>query len=159
MEHGPRMTTTADRKGLLMSYRRSLYSFSCQSMSRCSWDTSKIELKISREFHVMMRVPASLVQNCECQDGYYGNTCEKCHCNIETTVEGTICHKETGQCDCKQGFYGQNCDETCKCNVRTIEEGTVCQKETGQCKCKDGYYGLTCDESKSLQLNCLSNRS
>ena len=73
---GPKITTTADGKGLLMSYGRSLYSFSCQSMSRCSWDTNQIELKISRSEHVMMRVPASMVENCECQDGYGGHTCE-----------------------------------------------------------------------------------
>ena len=73
----PGMTTTANGKGLLMSYEHSVYSFSCKSEATCSWDTTTTNLKSSRRGHIMMRVPASMVNHCECQDGYYGpHTCE-----------------------------------------------------------------------------------
>ena len=62
--YGPRMTTTADNFGLLMTQEKSIYSFKCQSSDSCRWRKKKNELKISRIYHVLMSVPASLVKNC-----------------------------------------------------------------------------------------------
>ena len=61
---GPRMTTTADNFGLLMTNGKSIYSFKCQSSDSCRWRKKKNELKVSRREHVLMSVPASLVKNC-----------------------------------------------------------------------------------------------
>jgi len=64
MVWGPRMTHTANKKGLLMTYYSGVYSFHCRSSNDCSWTKESYELKISRRDHVMMTVPESLVENC-----------------------------------------------------------------------------------------------
>ena len=64
MEYGPRMTTTKNKNQLLMTYEKGIYSFNCRSSDDCYWEKKDFELKTSRSFHVMMEVPASLVENC-----------------------------------------------------------------------------------------------
>ena len=60
------MSPTTNRKGLIMTYEKTVYSFHCENKKICYWSTEDYELKISRHNHVMMTVPSSLVSNCEC---------------------------------------------------------------------------------------------
>jgi len=64
MWNGPKMTHTADKKNLLMTYEKSIYSFHCRSSSDCHWKKENYELKTSRRFPVLTAVPSSLVENC-----------------------------------------------------------------------------------------------
>ena len=74
--YASKMTPTADGKGLLLSQDNSIFSFNCVSETNCAWTKTDIQLKIKRRYHVMLTVPAALVDQCECEDGYYGHTCE-----------------------------------------------------------------------------------
>ena len=64
MEYGPRMTTTKNKNQLLMTYQKGIYSFNCRSSDDCYWEKEPKELKVSRDWPVMMKVPASMVENC-----------------------------------------------------------------------------------------------
>merc|ERR1711971_1390193 len=64
MNQGPRMTHTTNKKGLLMTYERGIYSFDCRSSNDCYWTKESYELETSRRAHVMIMVPPSLVENC-----------------------------------------------------------------------------------------------
>jgi len=61
---GPRMTTTKNKKQLLMTHKKGVYSFKCHSSDDCYWEEKNQELQISRTHHIMMKVPASMVENC-----------------------------------------------------------------------------------------------
>jgi len=60
----PQMTHTYNKKGLLMTYERGIYSLQCRSSNDCYWTKESYELETSRESHVMIMVPSSLVENC-----------------------------------------------------------------------------------------------
>jgi len=60
---GPRMTTT-NKNQLLLTYEEGIYSFNCRSSDDCYWEKKNQELKTDRYYHVLMEVPASLVENC-----------------------------------------------------------------------------------------------
>merc|ERR1712080_703495 len=60
--YGSTMTHTANKKGLLMAYKKGVYSFHCRSSNDCRWTKESFELKISREWNVMLTVPSSLVE-------------------------------------------------------------------------------------------------
>ena len=64
MNEGPRMTTTATGDGLIMTYRKGIYRFKCTSSDSCFFEKDDEELKIDRRFHVLLTVPASLVEDC-----------------------------------------------------------------------------------------------
>jgi len=64
MDEGPRMTHTNNKKGLLMTYERGIYSFQCRSSNDCYWKKESYELETVRRYHVMIMVPSSLVENC-----------------------------------------------------------------------------------------------
>ena len=59
-----KMTESANRKGLLITNYKLVYSFQCSSSSDCRWVKESYELKVSRYGHVMLKVPASLVEDC-----------------------------------------------------------------------------------------------
>ena len=61
---GPRMTPTANKRGLLMTSGKEVYSFHCLSNENCFWTKKPCELKISRQDHVFLTVPSSLIENC-----------------------------------------------------------------------------------------------
>ena len=67
MPHGPKMTATGDGKNLIMTYEKSVYSFRCDGQNDCYWQTEEHQLDISRRWHIMMTIPSSLVENCNCQ--------------------------------------------------------------------------------------------
>jgi len=64
MYSGPRMTTAKDKNQLLMTYEKGIYSFNCRSSDDCYWEKKNQKLKTYREQHVLMKVPAPLVENC-----------------------------------------------------------------------------------------------
>ena len=98
------MTTTGNGKGLLMTYENEIYSFNCDSQTTCFWIQEEIELKKYRRDHLMITVPASLVDNCDCQLNSDGV------CRCPTGVTGEACDQ------CKQGYWGlqQNDSLACK---------------------------------------------
>jgi len=64
MDDGPKMTTTKNKNQLLMTFKEDVYSFNCRSSDDCYWKKKNQELKTARFNHVLMEVPASLVENC-----------------------------------------------------------------------------------------------
>jgi len=60
----PRMITTKNENQLLMIHNEGIYSFNCRSSNDCYWEKKTSELQICRRDHVMMKVPASMVENC-----------------------------------------------------------------------------------------------
>merc|ERR1711953_16857 len=61
---GPRMTTTKNKNQLLMTNKEGIFSFNCFSSDDCYWEKKTSELSVSRLWHVMMKVPVSVVENC-----------------------------------------------------------------------------------------------
>lgn len=88
------MTPTGDGKSLVMTYQRGIYSFHCKSRTNCYWNTTEYELEISREAHIMMTIPSSLVENCDCELNFN----ENCRCG--TGIIGDDCDQ------CKDGYWG-----------------------------------------------------
>ena len=64
MDWRPAMTKTGDGQGLLLTYNKGVYSFFCENATNCYWKSKPYSLEIERPFHVMFRVPASLVDEC-----------------------------------------------------------------------------------------------
>ena len=67
LNFGPKMSQTIDGKGLLMTHLNDVYSFVCNNPNDCYWKTENYQLEIPRTFHIMMNVPTSLVENCNCK--------------------------------------------------------------------------------------------
>ena len=61
---GAKITTTADGKGLLMTYNKGVYGFHFNSTNDCYWTKKDYELQISRRDHLFLTVPSSLVEDC-----------------------------------------------------------------------------------------------
>ena len=59
----PRIATTAKGDGLIMTYEKSIYSFKCVSSDSCFFQKDG-DLKINRTWHILLTVPASLVEDC-----------------------------------------------------------------------------------------------
>ena len=63
--NGPRINPTAKGDGLIMTHDKSIYRFKCVSSDSCFFEKDDDnELKISREWHILLTVPASLVEDC-----------------------------------------------------------------------------------------------
>ena len=58
------MTQAVDGKGLLLTHEKEIYYFHCENLTTCYWVKKNYELKIARDDHIMLRVPASLVDGC-----------------------------------------------------------------------------------------------
>ena len=94
MKYSSKMTTTANGRGLIISYEQGIYSFECKSQQNCFWTKEEIELQISRRSHMMITVPSTLVDNCDCDLDTNGN------CRCPAGVTG-------GECGhCKKGYWG-----------------------------------------------------
>ena len=107
--YGAKMTPTGDGRGLLMTYEKSIQSFLCKSQTNCYWAKEEIELEISRRYHVMLTVPASLVDNCDCKLNSNGT----CKCPIG--VIGDACDQ------CKQGYWGLHQNSSLACKSKCFE--------------------------------------
>ena len=61
---GLKMATTSQGDGLIMTYKKDVYTFKCKSENNCKWSQERSGLQISREFHAMLPVPISFLENC-----------------------------------------------------------------------------------------------
>ena len=61
---GPRITATGKGDGLIMTYKRGIYKFRCDSTNSCYFEKEDNELQIERDTHIFMTVPTSLVKEC-----------------------------------------------------------------------------------------------
>ena len=61
---GNRMTSTEDGRGLIMTHNKKIYKFNCASANDCYFVEDVNELQISRRYHILLKVPASLVNDC-----------------------------------------------------------------------------------------------
>ena len=64
-DNGSRMSQTRDKKGLIMTYKKDVYFFHCDSATQCYWKKKKFTLKINRVEHIMLTVPSTLVEKCK----------------------------------------------------------------------------------------------
>ena len=62
---GSRMSQTRDEKGLIMTYKKDVYFFHCDSATQCYWKKKKFTLNINRVEHIMLTVPSTLVEKCK----------------------------------------------------------------------------------------------
>ena len=108
MDYGPRMAPTGDGKQLIMTYEKGVYSFHCDTPNQCYWNTENHELGISRERHIMMTVPTSLVENCGCELDSTGD------CKCPATVTGQECDR------CQDGYWGLNKTGVMGCSSKFI---------------------------------------
>ena len=66
--YGPQMSQIGDGNELLMTYEKQIYSFHCddsgpESTTQCFWSNND-QLQVERQYHVMMTVPSSIVEDC-----------------------------------------------------------------------------------------------
>jgi len=88
-------------------------------------------------------------KTCFCDDGFYGNECEKKRCLKGCGGRGTC--NDNGICECEEGYAGKFCGKrSCPndCNGRGY-----CIN--GTCFCRSGWEGVGCD-SRSCPSNCNS---
>ena len=110
----PRMSQTIDGKGLLMTYGKSVYSFVCNNPNDCYWKKEKYQLEIPRFYHIMMNIPSSLIENCNCKTDQNGT------CICPTGVKST--NPEQSTCDlCQDGYWGFNLGGDKKCKSEFIK--------------------------------------
>ena len=104
--YGAKMTTTGNGKGLLMTYLTKIYSFDCDSPTTCFWIEEETKLKIGRDFHLMLTVPTSVVEDCDCQLNSDGV------CRCPTGVTGEACDQ------CKLGYWGLQQNDSLECKSK-----------------------------------------
>ena len=80
-----------------------IYSFHCDNPMHCYWNSTIYELEVSREAHVMLYVPSSLVENCDCELDDNGS------CRCRTGVFGNACDQ------CMNGYWGFDKDDHTGC--------------------------------------------
>ena len=98
MTFGPKMASAGNEKELLMTYDYGIYSFQCKSQVNCYWTEMEHELRINRLNHLMLTVPISLVENCDCDLDSTGD------CKCPAGVIGKECDR------CRPGYWGFNQD-------------------------------------------------
>ncbi|KNB43533.1 hypothetical protein JH06_2649 [Blastocystis sp. subtype 4] len=76
---------------------------------------------------------------CECNEGFFGATCEPRCDNSNMCHDHGICN----DCDCVVGYYGDSCTEECIDEIHCNNHGH-CTKY-GSCLCDDGYDGIKCE--------------
>ena len=62
--NGPRITTSGKVDHMIMTFNKGIYHFKCVSSDSCFFEKEADELKISRSFHILLSVPAALVEDC-----------------------------------------------------------------------------------------------
>jgi hypothetical protein len=62
--NGAKMVTTSQGDGLIMTYKRGVYTFKCTSIAKCKWSKEPYDLKIPRAGHEMLPVSTSFLENC-----------------------------------------------------------------------------------------------
>ncbi|GKT25423.1 hypothetical protein ADUPG1_013036, partial [Aduncisulcus paluster] len=88
------------------------------------------------------------VQECLCDSGYVGISCETATPSVEcasTCLNGGSCF--SGACVCPDGYTGDTCsDLICSDGCSEDVEGGECNSSTGLCECNTNWSGDTCSE-------------
>jgi hypothetical protein len=121
-------------------------------------------------FFLLLSLVASIVvlgqehcrdKNCsQCQNGYWGDKCQKYCPQPCDGVCSQSCHKDTGDCYycSNQGNWGTRCQYECDNRCQMVDDGhcslsVLCNVSNGHCfKCEDGSWGIHCQH----QCNCTS---
>ena len=61
---GPKMATTSQGDGLIMTSEKDVYTFKCKSEISCKWSKEPYSLQISRGLHAMLPVLVPFLDNC-----------------------------------------------------------------------------------------------
>ena len=61
---GSKMATTSQGNGLIMTYKKSVYTFKCESQTSCKWSKEPYSLQISRMYPAMLPVLSPFLDNC-----------------------------------------------------------------------------------------------
>ena len=62
---GNKIAPTSNGKGLLMTHLKGIYRFRCDSEQNCYWIQEDTKLKIPRSWHVFLKAPKPLVEDCQ----------------------------------------------------------------------------------------------
>ena len=58
------MITTSKGDGLIMTCKKNVYTFTCESKTSCKWSQEPYSLQISRGAHAMLPVSMFFLENC-----------------------------------------------------------------------------------------------
>ena len=61
---GPKMATTSQGDGLIMTHEKNVFTYQCKSETGCKWSKEPYSLQISRYWHVMLPVVVPFLDNC-----------------------------------------------------------------------------------------------
>ena len=75
LSNGPKMTTTQNGDGVLLTHQKDIFKLDCTSHTSCIWKKESNSLQINRKRHLMFTVPSTILENCNnWQDTYiYGH--------------------------------------------------------------------------------------
>ena len=62
--YGPKMAVTSQGDGLIMTYRKDVYTFKCESETSCKWSKEPYDLQIPRVCHELYPVSTTFLENC-----------------------------------------------------------------------------------------------
>ena len=62
--NSPKMATTSQGDGLIITYEKDVYTFKCESQTSCMWSKEPYSLQISKTYDVMLPVLAPFLDNC-----------------------------------------------------------------------------------------------
>ncbi|KAJ6228058.1 notch ligand family member [Anaeramoeba flamelloides] len=100
-----------------------------------------------------------LADGCDCEEGFFGETCEQETCPDGKCNSGT-CIETTGECQCDDGWGGEYCDiDLCmeEYNNCTYPQGRcIYSGQSGYCYCDpdEGYTGTDCNTHKCTTKDC-----
>ena len=102
------------------------------------------------------------VGTCECEDRFFGSSCEHARCNFDCSGHG-ICNDRTGECNCDDGFRGDGCELELSesCGSQCQDHGSCEEFESGKfaCMCDDGWSGENCDFDSRCPASDLTSNS
>lgn len=101
-------------------------------------------------------VDGILSHTCQCDDGWYGQKCDKqvdwCADAQEPCLNGGTCFsgESTFTCVCTKGWTGSICSQDIdECSSQPCQNGATCKQSITpgefSCACPVGYSGATCD--------------
>ncbi|KAG2374973.1 hypothetical protein C9374_010347 [Naegleria lovaniensis] len=123
--------------------------------------------------------------NCQCQNGYFGTTCQITQCNSKLSNDSSVCSSHgscvaLNSCSCISGWTGLNCEQcvgnNCgggnnnesqifTCNGTLSNSTSVCNgngncTNSETCQCMNGFSGKYCERSLNSDptiAECLVN--
>ena len=58
------MATTSQGNGIIMTFLKGVYTFTCESQTSCKWSEEPYSLQISRMYPAMLPVLSPFLDNC-----------------------------------------------------------------------------------------------